>query len=84
MPEGQLQLTLMEGQMVVQLSQMHPRTDREQQLPDLIQPSQAGLALSLIPCGPDRGDPGLPDRIAMNEGGLPSVDPGCRFPKLLR
>lgn len=78
-----LQFELVKWKVIMQLSQMHPRAHRVQQLPDPLQPSEAAVAQIGIPSWPHRCDPWLPNRIAVNEGRLPRINLSRGFPQLL-
>ena len=73
----------MEGQMVMKLRQMHSRADRLEDLPNLLQPSEAEPLAMGIPWGPSGRDPGFPLGVAVNKRcGLDGNLLRCR-PKLL-
>ena len=61
------QLLVMEGQMVVKLRQMHTRADRLEDLPDLLQPSEAAPLARGIPGRPRGRDPWFPLGVAVHK-----------------
>ena len=62
-----LQLFVMKGQMVMKPRQMHTRADRLEDLPDLLQPSEAAPLARGIPGRPRGRDPWFPLGVAVHK-----------------